>query len=232
MKHNIKGDLMPRRLKKILLVIITVGLLFGAAFSTIGISVITSTRDRIISAEDALALEDIDCIIILGAGVRDDGSPSHMLADRLSVGVDLYMAGVSGVILVSGDHYRKNYDEVNPMRNFCIDAGVPEDDIVADHTGISTYDSICRAKEIFGAKKVIIVTQTYHMYRALYIAGKFGLDAYGVTCDLRPYRGQIYREVREFGARVKDFIYTTFKPEPVFLGDPIPLPSSSDVTES
>lgn len=70
------------------------------------------------------------------------------------------------------------------------------------------------------------------MYRALYIAGKFGLDAYGVTCDLRPYRGQIYREVREFGARVKDFIYTTFKPEPVFLGDPIPLPSSSDVTES
>ena len=141
------------------------------------------------------------------------------------------MAGVSGVILVSGDHYRKNYDEVNPMRNFCIDAGVPEDDIVADHTGISTYDSICRAKEIFGAKVILLLKHTTCTVRFTLLASLV-LTRNGVTCDLRPYRGQIYREVREFGARVKDFIYTTFKPEPVFLGDPIPLPSSSDVTES
>lgn len=226
-----KGDIMPRRLKKILSFIITIGLLFGAAFSTIGISVIASTRDRIVSAKDALGLGDIDCIIILGAGVRSDGTPSHMLADRLSVGVDLYKAGVSDIILVTGDHYRKHYDEVTPMRDFCIDTGVPEDDIVGDHAGISTYDSIYRAKEIFGAKKVIIVTQTYHMYRALYIADKLGLDAYGVTSDLRPYRGQMYREVREYGARVKDFIYTIFKPLPAFLGEPIPLRGTSE-TES
>lgn len=223
---------MPRRLKKMLAVIIIVGLLFGSAFCTIGISIIASTRDRIISVQDAAGLEKIDCIIILGAGVRDDGTPSHMLADRLSVGVELYGAGVSDVILVTGDHYTKNYDEVNPMRDFCIDAGVPEDDIAADHAGISTYDSIYRAKKNFGANRVIIVTQTYHIYRALYIADKLGLYAYGVTSDLRSYRGQIYREVREFGARVKDFIYTIFKPQPAFLGDPIPLRGSTGDTES
>ena len=116
------------------------------------------------------------------------------------------------------------------MKNFAINKGVPEDRIFMDHAGFSTYDSLYRVKEIFGAKKVVIVTQKYHLYRALAIADSLGLEAVGVPADLRSYYGQFTREVREVAARMKDYFYIVFKPEPVVLGEKISFADSGDVT--
>ena len=99
---------------------------------------------------------------------------------------------------MSGDHGKADYDEVNIMKKFAIDKGVESEDIFMDHAGFSTYESIYRAKEIFGAKDIAIVTQKYHLYRALYIANKLGLEAYGVNSDPRRYSGASYRELRQF----------------------------------
>lgn len=164
-----------------------------------------------------------DCILVLGAGIRKDGTPSDMLADRLKVAIDLYESGAAPCLLLSGDHSRPDYDEVGAMMEYVRQAGVPEEAIVPDYAGFSTYESVYRARDIFSAERVIIVTQEYHLYRALYIAEALGGEAVGVSSDLRSYRGQFMREAREILARNKDFIYTILKPEPTYLGDKIPL---------
>ena len=107
---------------------------------------------------------------------------------------------------MSGDHGREDYDEVNIMKEYAIEKGVPSEAIFMDHAGFSSYESVYRLKEIFEAKKVVIVTQKYHLYRALYIANQFDLEAYGVNLDPRRYVGVAYRELREVLARNKDFI--------------------------
>ena len=188
-----------------------------------------STKNQIITSEDYSNLEDIDCIIILGAGIWGD-KPSHMLEDRLLQGIELYKNGVASKIIMSGDHRREEYDEVNVMKDFAIEEGVPSDDIFMDHAGFSSYESIYRAKEIFEAKKVVIVTQKYHLYRALYIANNLGLEAYGIGADPRQYAGATYRELREILARNKDFVKCIFKPKPTYLGETIPVSGSGDIT--
>lgn len=188
-----------------------------------------STRKQIIQKDEYSKLEDIDCIIVLGAGIWGD-KPSPMLQDRLLQAIELYKNNVSAKIIMSGDHGREEYDEVNTMKNFAIEHGVPSEDIFMDHAGFSSYESMYRAKEIFGAKKVVIVTQKYHLYRALYIANSLGLEAYGVNSDPRQYVGAMYREAREILARNKDFIKCIFKPEPTYLGETIPVSGNGDVT--
>jgi vancomycin permeability regulator SanA len=116
------------------------------------------------------------------------------------------------------------------MKNYLIEKGITSENIFMDHAGFSTYDSIYRAKEIFKAKKVIVITQKYHLYRALHIANKLGLEAYGVNSDPRRYTGQTYRELREILARNKDFIKCLFKPEPTYLGEAIPVSGNGDTT--
>lgn len=189
-----------------------------------------SVKDRILTPQEAEALEDVDCIVVLGCGVRSDGSPSGMLSDRLQQGISLYESGASDRLLMSGDHGREDYDEVNLMKQIAMDSGVPSENIFMDHAGFSTYESMYRARDIFQAKKVLVVTQKYHMYRALYDAHKLGLDAYGVTSDPRPYGGQKIRDAREMLARVKDVLYTMVKPEPTYLGDAIPVSGNGDAT--
>ena len=189
-----------------------------------------STADQILTPEQATALEGVDCIVVLGCLVKADGTPSDMLYDRISVGVTLYQNGTSQKLLMSGDHGQKEYDEVNTMKTCAIDAGVPSEDIFMDHAGFSTYESVYRAKEIFGAKKIVIVTQEYHLHRALYIANALGIEAYGVSADLRSYAGQTKRDMREILARIKDMGYSLFKPAPTYLGEPISLDGSGDVT--
>ncbi len=189
-----------------------------------------STTPRILSPEKAAELRDVDCIIVLGCLVKADGTPSDMLADRISVGVSLYQNGTSPKLLMSGDHGQKEYDEVNTMKSCAISAGVPSEDIFMDHAGFSTYESIYRAKEIFGADKIVIVTQQYHLHRALYVAEALGIEAYGVSADLRSYAGQTKRDLREVLARIKDMAYALFKPLPTYLGDPISLDGNGDVT--
>ena len=131
---------------------------------------------------------------------------------------------------MSGDHGKVEYDEVNIMKKFAIDKGVESEDIFMDHAGFSTYESIYRAKEIFGAKKIVIVTQKYHLYRAIHIAKSLGVECYGIASDPRTYIGQTYRELREIVARNKDFFTSIIKPKPKFLGDKISLDGSGDVT--
>lgn len=213
--------------KKILIIItIIVALLAVAlliAVLSVNAMIVSSTKDKIVNAADVAGVIDADCILILGAGVRADGSPSDMLRDRLAVGVEVYEAGGADKLLVSGDHSRKDYDEVGAMEQYCIEAGIPEDAIYPDYAGFSTYESLYRARDIFCAEKIVIVTQEYHLYRALYVAEKLGLEAVGVSADLNVYAGQSYRDLREVLARNKDFIYTIFMPKPTYLGEQIPI---------
>lgn len=196
---------------------------------SINLYVRISTKNQIIKENEYAELSDVDCIIILGAGIWGD-KPSPMLEDRLLEGIKLYQKNVSDKIIMSGDHGRKEYDEVNIMKNYAIEKGIPSENIFMDHAGFSTYESIYRAKDIFEAKKVVIVTQKYHLYRALYIANQLGLEAYGVGADPRQYVGATYREIREILARDKDFIKCIFKPEPTYLGDTIPVSGNGDIT--
>ena len=185
---------------------------------------------NIITPEEAAELKDVDCIVVLGCQVKDDGNPSDMLADRLRRGIELYNQGVAPKIIMSGDHGQKEYDEVNTMKQVAVDAGIPSSDVFMDHAGFSTYETLYRAKEIFEADKIVVVTQEYHLYRTLYIAEKLGIEAYGVNADYHTYWGQSNREAREILARCKDFIKTIFKPEPKYLGDAIPVSGDGDIT--
>ena len=186
--------------------------------------------NRIITQEEAAELAGVDCVLVLGCGVREDGTPSHMLEDRLKQGVALYDLQASPKLLMSGDHGRVEYNEVGTMKEYAVEAGIPSEDVFMDHAGFSTYESLYRAKEIFGVKKLIIVTQEYHLYRALYIAERLGLEAWGVASDYRTYWGQTSREIREILARAKDFVNTVFWPEPTFLGEAIPVSGNGDLT--
>lgn len=173
---------------------------------------------------------DADCILILGAGVWANNQPSPMLTDRLEEGIRLYKEGISEKIIVSGDHGRVDYDEVNVMKKYLIDAGIPSENIFMDHAGFSTYESMYRAKEIFGTQKIVLVTQEYHMYRALFICNSLGIEALGSPADPRVYAGAFMRNVREWIARDKDIFYCLFRVKPTYLGDTIDLCSSGDVT--
>lgn len=217
-------------IKKIIISLICIALLGGILVLSVNAYVKGSAKKNIISKEEAAEIEGVDCIIVLGCLVKNNGAPSDMLADRLRCGIELYELGASPKLLMSGDHGREEYDEVNTMKQYAIDNGVPSKDIFMDHAGFSTYDSIYRAKEIFGADKIVIVTQEYHLYRALYIAEALGVEAYGVSADHRQYRGQTMRDIREILARNKDFLYALTKPEPTYLGEPISLETSGDVT--
>ena len=216
-------------MKKVMTYIIIILIIMILIVFAINLYVKQSTKKQIIENNDYSGLKDIDCIIILGAGIWGD-KPSPMLEDRLLEGISLYENNVSSKIIMSGDHGKEDYDEVNIMKNFAIEKGIPSENIFMDHAGFSSYESIYRAKEIFKAKKVVIVTQKYHLYRALYIANKLGLDAYGVGADPRQYVGAMYRELREILARNKDFVKCIFKPKPTYLGDTIPVSGNGDVT--
>ena len=173
---------------------------------------------------------DADCIIVLGAGLKKDGTPNHMLQDRLDVALELYNAGICKKMLLTGDHGTETYDEVNAMKKYVIDNGVDIECVYLDHAGFSTYDSIYRAKNIFGVKKAIVVTQKYHLYRAVYIANKIGINISGMNSDKRSYIGQEAREIRETLARLKDYFSVIFNVKPKYMGEKIDINSSSALT--
>lgn len=220
---------MGKRCKKYLkalslLLILAAGLAWGINFY-----IQQTTKEQIFTAEQ-VPPGDYDCILILGCGILPNGEPTAMLNDRLLKGLELYEAEAAPKIIVSGDHGSVEYDEVNAMKSFLTDKGVPSEDIFMDHAGFSTYESIYRARDIFEADEIIIVTQEYHLYRALYLAQSLDLQAVGVSADLRPYRGQAYRELREIAARDKDFFYALIQPEPTFLGESIPVSGDGNQT--
>lgn len=191
--------------------------------------VVITTKGQILTLEEIQKTENIDCVLILGAGIRGN-YPSPMLEDRLKQGIVLYNANVSPKIIVSGDHMNKDYDEVNVMKDYLVGHKIPSQDVFMDHAGISTYDSIYRAKYIFKVEKMVIVTQKYHLHRALYIAKQLGIEAYGLSADLRSYTNQSKRDIREIFARVKDFVQSIFKTTSTYLGDEIPIQGNGDFT--
>lgn len=220
--------------KAVKIIIVILVLLFVVAATTafsVDSFVKAKAKERIITAEEATQISDADCIIVLGCRVWSDNTPSAMLSDRLKRGVELYKAGAAPKLLMSGDHGREDYDEVNVMRKYAEEEGVDSKDIFTDHAGFSTYETMYRAKEVFKAKKVIIVTQSYHLYRAVYDAEKLGLEAVGVVSYERDYDSkQPYRDVREIAARCKDFIYCIFKPKPTYLGEVIPINGDGEMS--
>lgn len=208
----------------------------------INIFVIKDTEDSIvaeldsendqITEEEAARLGSVnaDCIMVLGASVKNDGTPSLILRDRLDLAIELYKKGVAPKLLFSGDNGQVVYNEVSAMKNYAVSAGIPEEDIFLDHAGFSTYESVYRAEYIFKVESVIVVTQKYHLYRAVYACHSMGIDVLGAASDQRSYKGQEKREIREVLARDKDFVKWIIKPQPTFLGEEIPVSGNGQVT--
>ena len=168
---------------------------------------------RIVRGNKDYAIDEkYDAIVVLGAGLRADGKPSNMLEDRLKGAIELYKKGVSQKIIVSGDCSGEDYDEVSAMKKYCIDNGVAEDDVIRDDAGYSTYETMDNVVNGMGYKRIIVVTQKYHVYRSVYIARRMGADADGFSTDYRDYIfwAQRWRDVREFAARIKDFFKVNF----------------------
>ena len=191
-------------------------IIVAALAIAINVYVVQSTRGEVhtiaqIEASGAKA----DAILVLGASVYADGEPSDILADRLEVAVDLYDAGCAEKIIVSGDNRESHYDESDAMRDYCIALGVPAQAIVTDPLGVDTYASVYRAKHEYGMDSVMIVTQAYHLYRALMIANMLGFtDVEGVAADKGEYNDQLQYSIREVLARDKDFVQALLKLPP------------------
>ena len=214
------------------LTVFSVIILLGAViYAASNLYVLKSAEPFLVTQEDASSL-DADCILILGCRANGD-EPSLMLKHRLETGIRLYMSGASQKLLMSGDHGTEGYDEVYAMKKYALKSGIDTDDVFCDHAGFSTYDSLCRAKEIFGCKKLIVVTQRFHLARAVYIGRRLGMEVYGVECD----NGYVYgtakiNSLRESLARVKAVLdCELLKPKPKYLGEAIPISGKGSVTD-
>lgn len=235
---------MIQRLKRVLFKVILVFVALGLIALMLGVfinyKVKHDTADDILytalnydgitdSSLDKLKAFGADCILVLGAGIEDDETPTPMLKDRLDLGIELYKKGTAPKLLLSGDNGQINHNEIHVMLNYAKNAGVPEEDIFCDHAGFSTYESMYRADSIFEIKRAIVVTQKYHEYRSIYIGQALGLDVVGAASDQDRYSGQGYREFREILARTKDFFKSAVKAQPTYGGEAIPI-SGSGVT--
>ena len=211
-------------------VLAVLALLCGAVLLVVNSHVKQTARPYLVSLSEAAVLESADCILVLGCGVRPTGEPSLMLQDRLDMGLQLYELGAAPKLLMSGDHGRTTYDEVNVMKNYAMAAGVPSEDVFMDHAGFSTYESMYRARDVFLAERVIIVSQRYHLARAVYDARALGLDAWGVATEDVAYLGQLGRDLREILARNKDALWCLLQPKPTFLGEAIPVSGDGNLS--
>lgn len=215
--------------KKLIIVTALILVLFTIAIIVVNNLVATKYKGNIYDIKSVPAK---NVGLILGAQVFDDGIISDILEDRIMTGIKLYKQGIIKKVIMSGDHGTEDYDEVNNMKKFAIAEGVKEQDIFMDHAGFRTYDSCYRARDVFGVDSMVIVTNEFHLPRALYIANKLGIDAVGVKSDSRKYATEHYNNFREFFARVKAFIdVNIMKPKPKFLGPKIDIKGDGVVTQ-
>lgn len=222
-RHKIKGKKRKTgRVKSVLIFLLVLICLVAASPFLVNGYVVLSTQHLLITQEEAAA-KDADCILILGAGLNYNGTPSLILKDRLDRGIELYSAGAAPKLLLSGDSGNKYYNEVNAMKKYAMEAGVPERDLLLDYAGFSTYESMYRAREVFDVECAIVVTQKYHEHRALYIGRGLGLDVHGVTAKDRNYVEQNAWDQREFLARCKDFYQVIVKTKPTYQTNVIPV---------
>ena len=195
------------RTKKLLLTLITLAVIAVAFCICVSEYVRISTKDKIVSLDAAKEFE-CDCILVLGAKVFEN-SPSLMLSDRIKKGVEIYFEKDGAKLLMSGDNSSREYNEVEVMKIYAVSLGVKEEDVLLDHEGYSTSESVLNL-ENFNARRVIIVTQRYHLHRALFLAEKLGVEAVGVEAENILYKGHEKRLVREVLARTKDFLTSLF----------------------
>lgn len=213
------------------LVKLLLALAIAAVLFVVGVNaaIILGTRGEIVDEASAASF-DADAVVVLGASVMPDGTPSDILKSRLDQGIALYFAGAAPKIIVSGDNGTESYNECWAMKRYAISRGVPSEDVFCDHAGFSTYETMYRAHHVFGAERVVIATQTYHLYRAIFDAKGVGMEAVGVSDDDRAYVSQHWYDLREIPARTKDFLQVLFSVPSTFVGDPISLDQSGDVT--
>jgi vancomycin permeability regulator SanA len=221
---SVKKSLIGRLVRIVVTLVLLCVLIIGAT----NLYVIFSVKDRIISEEQAALLGGADgpqCIEVLGAAVVN-GEPSPMLAGRIDTGLSLYKNGVSDILLFSGDNGSYEYNEVVAMERYALERsdsyGLTAGCIYLDYAGFSTYESMYRLRDVFQVRRAVIVTQEYHLYRALYSANKLGVEAYGVAAPPGKH-GQLSRDLRELLARTKDFFFVMFDVQPTFLGEPVEL---------
>lgn len=222
-KKKTSGLIKSKPLKRIICIVLCVCVLCALLVVCANAYMISYAKKYILSY-DELSSHSFDCIMVLGAR---KGSP--MLDERLEFGLKAYETGCSEKLLMSGDHGTESYDEVNFMKDYAVNNGVEADNVFMDHAGFSTYESMYRARDVFEVKSMLVVTQTYHLYRAVYNARKLGLDAYGYKAEHLLYPE--INNIREAAARVKDFVWCIFKPEPTYLGEAIPISSSGALTD-
>lgn len=221
MKQNTPAK---KKIIKALIILAALAAASAAVFFIINSVVIEAAKPYVYGIEDADSLEKADCVLVLGALVYGEDRLSMVLKDRVDYAIKLYETGKAERLLFSGDHGQTDYDEVNAMMEYAVSKGVPEEDIFLDHAGFSTYESMYRARDVFCVNKLIIVTQKFHIYRAVYIARGLGLEAVGVNSDPWIYSNAASDAVRESLARVKDFFTVNiFLPSPKYLGDAIPI---------
>jgi vancomycin permeability regulator SanA len=229
MLNNEKLQNIMKLAKALFIVIAAMVVLAVIVVAIINLHVKAKTSDRVYVVS-TVPRDDYDAALVLGCGVYNNEYPSPLLRERLDAAVELFHEGVVNKLIMSGDHGQDNYNEVAVMKQYAIDEGVPSEAIFMDHAGFSTYESVFRARDIFMADSVLIVSQEYHVYRALYVAEALGLEAYAVSADKTRLSGQTARDLREILARNKDFIFSIIKPEPTYLGEPISLDQSGDIT--
>lgn len=164
-----------------------------------------------------------DTVLILGARVYSNGKMSSVLLDRVKTGMELYKKGRASKILLSGDHGTNEYDEVKAMKDYLVLNNVKEEDIFMDHAGFDTYDSMYRARDVFEVRSMIVVTQEFHLVRAVYTARELGIDAVGLKADKQNYLYMTRNNIRETLARVKAYFDITFNSKPKFLGEVIDI---------
>ena len=215
-------------IKKFLKILLILFLIGAIIFGGIQIYVNSFAKGRLVSPTTA---PSVDAVMILGAYVYENGNPSPVLQDRLDYGYEIYQAGKAKKIIVTGDHGTIQYDEVNAMKDYLLKKGVPAQDIFLDHAGFDTYDSMYRARDIFGVKSLIISTQQFHINRALYISQRLGLDSYGYPSDDNILPRIQLQNARESLAKVKAVLETDIlRNKPRLLGPKIPISGDGRVT--
>jgi len=205
----------PRPRRRVLLrtAVIVVALVLAPA---LWVQVVGQTRVR----PGVSDISRTDVAIVLGAGLRPDGTPSTYLRRRLDAAAELYARGTVGVILVSGDNSTTQHDEPTAMRDWLVGLGVPEDRVVRDFAGLDTHDSCVRAHEVFGVTDAVVITQDYHLRRALFSCREAGIDVVGLgvsSTSVEPIKAVLYR-VREIPASIKAAWDALTGREPVHLG--------------
>ena len=218
---------------RLLWALLAVAALAALAVAVANVVTVGATRGDVHTvAQTAELLEDdpADAVVVLGASVHADGTPSDILADRLEVAVDLYLEGAARAIIVSGDSRSSHYNESDAMKAFCVEAGVPSEDVYVDHGGVNTYESMYRARHVFGAERIVVATQAYHLYRAMFAADCLDMQAWGVACDKGAYDNQQTYSAREIMARTKDFYAALLRLPVDTCGETVSLHDSGDLT--